>query len=481
MEGLSSSNKTYFKKLFNNCYVFLFFVMWSLLDYLPEIRTPKQRIDFNSKLKWTFFALVSYFVLSMIPLYGLSQAYKAQFESLSVLLAANFGSVLSLGIGPLVTASIILQLLVSVNIINVDLKTQEGKVRFQKLQKIFSIGFVVLENSVFVISGALPAATPTLFNELLLIIQLVIGGLILLYLDELTSKYGLGSGISLFIAAGVSLQIITAGLSPFPDPTNPSLPSGQAWKVVVLFLNGLVSEAFWPLVSIVATVFVFSLSVYLQSMKVEIPLSFGRFRGMSIKWPLKFIYTSNMPVILVAAFIASLQFWGVMFQNLGFPILGSYEPGLNGRMVAVSGIGKYLTPPTIRQLVEAPTFDSVMSFFVYLFLLSFGSIVFSVLWVSIGNQDPSSVAEQIVSSNLQIPGFRQDKRVIERVLARYIMPLTVVGGFSVGVLAAFADLLGALSRGTGILLSVMIVYNLYETITKQHFEEAHPLIKKFLK
>ena len=99
----------------------------------------------------------------------------------------------------------------------------------------------------------------------------------------------------------------------------------------------------------------------------------------------------------------------------------------------------------------------------------------------IGNQDPGTVADQILSSNLQIPGFRRDKRIITRMLARYITPLTVLGGLSVGILAAVADLLGALSRGTGILLSVMIVYGMYEQISRESMEDANPLIRKLLK
>ena len=99
----------------------------------------------------------------------------------------------------------------------------------------------------------------------------------------------------------------------------------------------------WPLISIVATVIVFAMVVYLQSMKVEIPLSLGRVRGLSIKWPLKFIYTSNMPVILVAALIASMSFWGLMLNNMGLPLLGRFEAQAGGgQPVAVSGLAKYL-------------------------------------------------------------------------------------------------------------------------------------------
>ena len=94
--------------------------------------------------------------------------------------------------------------------------------------------------------------------------------------------------------------------------------------------------------------------------------------------------------------------------------------------------------------------------------------------------DAHSQAKQILNSGLQIPGFRRDERVLEKILERYIWPLTIVCGASIGLLASVADLSGALSRGTGILLAVMIVYKLYEEIAKQHMMDMNPAVKKFM-
>jgi preprotein translocase subunit SecY len=107
-----------------------------------------------------------------------------------------------------------------------------------------------------------------------------------------------------------------------------------------------------------------------------------------------------------------------------------------------------------------------------------GSVLFSILWVKTSNMDAASQAKQIVASGLQIPGFRRDPRVMESLLNRYIPALTVMGAITVGFLAAFADLGNALSRGTGILLTVMIMYRLYEDIAKQHAFDMHPALRK---
>ena len=94
--------------------------------------------------------------------------------------------------------------------------------------------------------------------------------------------------------------------------------------------------------------------------------------------------------------------------------------------------------------------------------------------------DARSQAKQMMASGLQVPGFRQDIRVLEKILQRYIGPLTIMGAIAVGFLAATADLTGALGRGTGILLTVMIIYRLYEEIAKQHMMDMNPMMRKFM-
>jgi len=447
----------------------------NILRRLPEVKNPDKALSFKQRAIWTGVALLLYFALSMVPLYGLSEAYVSQFETLSILLAASFGSLITLGIGPIVTGSIIFQLLVGADIIKIDTNTKEGRARYQGVQKLFSIGFTVVENAVYAFSGALPPAIPTFGFKLLLAAQLVLGGFIIMFLDEVVSKWGIGSGISLFIAAGVSREIMVNAFSPFAGPTN--YPIGQVWAIVTYISEGLIQQIWFPLITILATVVVFALSIFLQSVKVEIPLSFGRIRGVNIKWPLSFIYTSNIPVILTASLLVSLQIWGSMMFNMVIPLLGNFEV-IDGRSVPVSGIVYYLNPPTIVEMVFGFNSQQLLSLLAYAIFMLGGSVLFSVLWVNIGGQDASTVADQMMEYNLGIPGFRRDKRILVSMLERYIKPLAVMGGFCVGLLAVVADLFNALSRGTGILLTVMIIYNYYEIIKRQYVKELPPRLAK---
>ena len=181
-----------------------------ILALLPEVKRPlEKKLSFKVKLKWTLIILVAFFVLSIIPLFGLGENALSQFESLSIILGASFGSILSLGIGPIVTASIVLQLLTGSGILKIDTTTKEGRAKFQGLNKILTLFFIVFESAVYVFMGGLAPSQDLLGTgsyfpiQLLLISQLFLGGLLVVYMDDVVSKYGFGSGVSLFIAAGV--------------------------------------------------------------------------------------------------------------------------------------------------------------------------------------------------------------------------------------------------------------------------------------
>jgi len=455
-----------------------------LIANLPEVSGPTQkRLGFKEKLKWTLLILVIFFVLGLVPLYGLGLNALQQFEYLSIILGASFGSLMSLGIGPIVTASIVLQLLNGSGIMKMDLTTQEGKKKFQGIQKLLAVFFIIFEGMIYVFMGGLaPAAelagTGVYFQlQLILIFQLILGGILIMFMDEIISKWGFGSGISLFIAGGVSQQIFIRALSPLPSPTNPTIMSGAIPALFQSLAQGDPTTAGLMLAGVLSTILVFVISVYGQAMKIEIPLSFGRIRGHGMRWPLNFLYTSNIPVILVAALMANVQLWARLMQNWGHPILGKFVGN-----TPVSGFVFWLNSPDLLGQFIKGSLGSIhiMQGLVYMSFMMAGSMLFSYFWVQTSGMDAKSQAKQIMSSGLQIPGFRKDQRVLERVLERYITPLTIMGGLTIGFLASVADLTGSLSRGTGILLAVMIVYKLYEEIAKQHMMDMNPMMRKFM-
>tara|TARA_Y100000310_G_scaffold299251_1_gene333916 strand:- start:1242 stop:2657 length:1416 start_codon:yes stop_codon:yes gene_type:complete len=466
--------------------------IWNtILNNLPEVEGPSQKfLSFKEKLKWTLIVLVIFFILGVMPLFGLGINQLERFQFFSVILGAEFGSIISLGIGPIVTASIVLQLLNGSGILKLDLTKPEGKKTFQGLQKLMAIFFIIFESAVFVLMGGLsPGAafigTPIYAQlQLIIIFQLFLGGIMILFMDEVVSKWGFGSGISLFIAAGVSKGIFVQAFNWLPGPSGIAGLTYSSGAVPALFQSltaGDPTTAGLMFAALLFTAIIFVMVVYAQAMKVEIPLSFGMVRGHGVRWPLSFFYTSVIPVILVSALIANFQLLGSFLDNRGIPLLGTFtsagQPS-SGFVFWVQPIN--LVKTIIQQNTLFVGATPYLQALFYVLFLMVGAMVFSIFWVQTAGMDARSQAKQMMSSGLQIPGFRRDERVLETLLNRYIWPLTIMGGLAVGFLAGFADITGTLSSGTGILLAVMIVYKLYEEISKQHMMDMNPMMRKFM-
>ncbi len=466
-----------------------------IAKFLPSVEKPLYKQGFNERLKWTGTALLLYLALSYITVYGVSPTSYEQFRFFEIVLGSKFGSIMTLGIGPIVTAGIILQLLVGSKIINWDMSKPDSRKKFQTWNKTLAITFAFIESVAFVLAGALGPVTGGPLIILFVIMQLAMGGIIVILLDEMVSKWGFGSGVSLFIAAGVGSQIIIRAFSPLaatcvplqistciPSEGNPS--AGLFWGFLSNLLSGNLIETVANFTPLLATIIVFLLVIYIQGIKVEVPLAFSALRGFGRSWSLKLLYTSNIPVILTAALLANVQLMahvGTMPtpDGLSCGAMGCFDQQGN----PTGGIAYYLSAPR-SLLTDIVTFSitpsEVLRAFTYLAFLVIGSMVFAVFWVNTAGMDAKSIAEQIEGIGMQIPGYRRDPRIVESVLNRYIPPLTVLGGLTVGLLAALGDFTGAIGTGTGILLTVMIIYNYYEELSNQPLEDAHPFLRKLL-
>lgn len=455
-----------------------------LFKYIPEVAKPEEKkLSFNVKLKWTLIVLAAFFILANIPLFGLSNNALERFKYLAIILGTDFGSIISLGIGPIVMASIILQLLTFSGIFGIDITTTEGKKFFQGIQKLFVFFFIIFESSVYVLMKgleALPGFAP------ILIFQLILGGIAIFYMDEVCQKWGFGSGVSLFIAAGVSWRLITSGFQFINEQGKNCLidfsNTACAGKVLVMVqsISNQDSIGFQlAFGAIVATIIIFLIVAWAQSLKVEIPLSFGKIRGYGMKWPLSFFYSSVIPVILTAAFMATMQLFGGLLQNwIGHAtILGGFTDG-----IATSGFAFWIGNTDLLRMIITQSFSIkyLLQGLTHVLFFTACSTLFAILWVKTAGMDSKTQAHKIASSGLQIAGFRQDERVLESILDRYIMPLTVMGGAAIGLLASITDLLGALVSGTAILLVIMIMFQFYQSIGQQHQVDMVPSMRKFM-
>ncbi|MBI1979060.1 MAG: preprotein translocase subunit SecY [Candidatus Aenigmarchaeota archaeon] len=458
-----------------------------VVKLLPAISKPEYKQGLNQRLKWTGIALLLYLLLSWITIYGIAEdASFEQFKFFEIVLGSKFGSIMTLGIGPIVTGGIIMQLLVGSKILSWDTTKPEGRKKFQTWNKLLALALAFVEAAAFVLAGALPV-TGSLPIILFAILQLAAGGIIVIMLDELVSKWGFGSGVSLFIAAGVATQVVIGLVSPLSVGGR---IAGGIPGFIFSLLGGNSSLAIAYLLPIITTAIVFLIVVFAQHIKIQIPLSFATLRGFGRTWDLKLLYTSNIPVILTAALIANVQLLGrvgatVTPDGLTCSLMGCFDQIGN----AVSGVVYYLSAPggggfqnsLLLQAVFGSLIPSeVIRALTYILFMAVGATIFSVFWVNTAGMGAATVAKQLDSSGMQIPGYRRDPKVMEAVLNRYIPPLSVMGGLAIGLLAAFADLVGAIGTGTGILLTVMIVYNYYEQLQREKLDDAHPLLRKIV-
>ncbi len=444
-----------------------------ILRFLPEVDKPKRHVSFKEKFMWTGGVLILYFALLQINVYGVKPETLDMFGALRAVLAGSAGSILALGIGPIVTSSIVLQLLVGGKILDLDMSQPSDRALFQGTQKLLTIILCVFEGIVYTMSGVYGATEGVFW---LVVMQLALGGILVMFLDEVVSKWGIGSGVGLFIAAGVSQAIVQGAFNPLVDPDS-GLTSGAIPAFIASIIRG--SPEIWragrlpSMVSVFFTTTVFLVVVYAESLKVEIPLSYSRV-GMRGKYPIRFTYASVIPLILTMALFANVRLWASVLSSRGIHLLGRVE---NGR--AISGVARYLQHPgDIFNFGLDPGYG--IHTLVYVLLVVACCVVFALLWVELTNIGPKEVAKQIHASGMHIPGFRKDRRIIERVLGRYIPAVTVLGAIFVGLLASFADLTDALGSGTGVLLTVGIVYQLYQEIQKEQAAEMFPLVKDFL-
>ena len=508
-----------------------------ITDRLPAVSKPEGHVHFRTKMLWVVVILVFYFIMTNIFLYGLDGDKTIDlFAQYRAILAGAQGSLMHLGIGPIVTASIIMQLFVGAKIIKLDLTNKEDKAVYQSSQKFLVLVMILVESvpQVFgylVPSGTFVSGMEGTFGDsgilrgeniarLIIVVQLCVGSYLVFLMDEVVSKWGIGSGISLFIAAGVAEALFTGtlnteGLETGQPLSNSNLPIGAIPKTIYILTNQSASDLVGggyeqmlianpnPLIALIGTIIIFLFVAYVESSRIELPLAHGTARGARGRYPIKLVYASNIPVILMAALLANISMFTMLFYTNdalsgipllgGNPLLGVYPVGGNS---PTSGLAWYLSTPNgvgdwLLPLLNPESYGSMVyghsswqvlaHVLIYVGIMVGGSVLFAKFWIMTTNMGPEAVARQIESSGLQIPGFRRDPRVLKRVLERYIPIVTVISGALVGGLAAGADLIGTVGNasGTGVLLSVGIMIQFYEAMGREQMMEMHPVMRGF--
>lgn len=498
-----------------------------LIDRMPAVKKPEGHVHFRRKMVWLIFILILYFVLTNVMIYGMSEEHSLDlFEQFRAIFAGEMGSLVHTGIMPIVNASIIMQLFQGADIINLDMKDPDDKAVFQNMQKFLVIIMILIQAVPQVFGFIVPSETlidmiGTNWARTILIVQLFIGGYFIFLMDEVVSKWGIGSGISLFIIAGVAQGLFTGLFNWEEAPGYEHVgPAGTIPRTIHTFreqtaaeisgggLEGLLIQEPNPVMGLIFTIIILLVVAYVQGARIELPLAHGRARGARGRYPIKLIYASVIPIILAHALVANINMFSMLLYTSPtfseFPLLGGSETlgvFLEGDTQPVSGAVWYISSPEGLQgwllpiiseryagAAAPPEADVTYSTLQligravgHVLFITITCVLFSKFWVQTTNMDAESVADQIQESGMQIPGFRRDPRVLRRVLKRYIPSVTVFSGLFIGIIGAGSDLLGSVggAEGIGLFLAVSILTELYEQIGKEQMMEMHPALRDF--
>jgi len=456
-------------------------LMKPMMCILPEVQAPDRRIPFKEKILWTSICLFVFLVCCQIPLYGIATSKNADpLYWMRVILASNRGTLMELGISPIITSGMVMQLLAGSRIIDVDQSLKEDRALFGGAQKLFGMLITMGEAVAYVMSGmygdmrSLGAG-----NALIIIVQLFFAGMMVLLLDELMQKgYGMGSGISLFIATNICESIVWKAFSPTTMNTGKGTEFEGAVVATFHFLASKANkfdalrESFYRqsapnLTNLLATVLVFFIVIYFQGFRVDLAVKYQKMRGQQGSYPIKLFYTSNIPIILQTALVSNLYFFSQLLyrrfkSNMIVNLIGQWqEMEFGGQSVPVGGLAYYISPPqSFGHIFEDP-FHAL--FYVAFVLIS--CALFSKTWIEVSGSSSRDVAKQLRDQQMIFQGHREQSLV--HVLDMYIPTAAAFGGMCIGMLTIIADFMGAIGSGTGILLAVTIIYQYFEMFYKE--------------
>lgn len=474
-------------------------MMQPLLALLPEVASPRRLPPIKERILWTAGALFIFLICCQVPVYGTGAGQlNDPFYWMRVVLASNKGTLMELGISPIVTASLILELLCGVRIINYDVNNKQERAVFEGIQKFTALVITAVEAIAYVSSGMYGDVHDIgIFFSCLIVLQLMIATMICILLDELLQKgWGLGAGTSLFIATNICDTIIWKSFSPSTINTGRGVEFEGA---IIAFFHLVVSrtdkvralkEAFYRpqlpnLTNIFATVVVFAVVVFFQGFRVPLMTKSRHATADRQPYMIRLFYTSNMPIILQASVVSNINFFSQILSrrfgqhNFLINLLGRWEEraySQSGQMYPVAGLAYYLTPPvTFYDMLN----DPIHAIFYIVFILC-SCAVFSKLWVTISHTGPRDVAKRLAAEGRWLAQARESEEDMARLLEKYIPVAASFGGLCVGALTLFADFLGAIGSGTGILLAVTMINQYFEILQQEGKELGYSFLKQKL-
>lgn len=447
---------------------------------LPQIRSPVRNPSFREKFVWTTIAILIYLLASQVPLFGIiDMGSKDPLAWMRMMMASNRGTLMDLGISPVVTSSMVMQVISGLGIVSPDYSIKEDKILMDSLQKLIALMMTIGQSVVQIASGYYgPPKNIGLGFCTIIFFQLVFSGIIIILLDELLQKgYGLGNGVNLFIVTNVCERIIWNALSPRVFFTGRGLEfEGCLVAAVHLLLarrNKLAAlhELFFRenlpnMFSFFATLLIFTVVVYIQSLRVELPLISRKLKGVTGVYPINLLYTSTMPVIIQSYIVSHCSTISRFLYNW-YPksmlvrLLGVWEVKPLRGPVPVSGLCYFIYPPASF----SAAFSRPFFFAFYLFIMLYSAGLLSRGWLDTHEDNAESVFKKIKSQEMRLKGVEDASAVAK--LNEYIPTAAFLGGVATSAIVVFCDIAYTMGSGNNIFLAASIINQYMKLMAKE--------------
>ena len=400
----------------------------------------------RKRIGFTIGALVVFRLLAAIPVPGVDTANLAKllgssqfFGFLNIFSGGGLSnlSIVMLGVGPFITGSIVIQLLTMIFPRWKALLHDEGQIGRNKLSnysRLLSLPLAALQAVGFILLLQSQNVLPHLTTLHLMISVIVVsaGSMLLMWLGELISEFGIGNGVSLIIFAGI--------VSRLPNDLNQLIASYDASNIP--FYIGAVAVA---LVVIAGVVFI-------TEAERSVPVTYAKqvrgnkvYGGASTYLPLRLNQAGVIPII----FALSILLFPQIISNF-----------LTHSASAV--VSAWATKFTVF-FNDQWVYGSAYFVLVVLFTYFYTAVTF----------DPKQISENLQRSGAFIPGVRPGENT-QSYLANIVTRITLVGAVFLGVIAilplamqAFTSNKSLAIGGTALLIVVSVVLDLLKKVDAQ--------------
>jgi preprotein translocase subunit SecY len=417
--------------------------MEAFIQKLKIIFTEKSIRD---RILFVVFALVLFRALAAVPIPGVDRMVLDQFltnnQFLGLLNIFSGGgltnlSIIMLGVGPFITASIIMQLMTVMSPKLKSLYTEEGemgRIKFTQYSRMLTLPLAILQAfgflSLLQSQGVLVGLSTF---EFITNITIVVGGsMLLVWLGELVTEYGVGNGVSIIIFAGIVA----------------ALP-GQARQLIVNFESADIPLYVGFLAAALAIIFAV---VYMTQAERQVPVTHAKqvrggqtYGGTTSYLPLRLNPAGVIPIIFALSIL--------LFPQMILNILSSFS------VTGTAGLLEKVTAFTQNQELYAA---------VYFVLV----VVFTFFYTAV-TVDPDAMSKNLQRTGAFIPGIRPGNHTAEY-LGKLITRLTLIGAFFLGFVAVLPMVMQLITKqqalaigGTALLIAVSVVIDLVRRLDSQ--------------